>query len=247
MGGMGFISANHATILRNNALINLHTLEAARLNGVSRYLFSSSACIYPEHLQTEADVTPLKEEDAYPADPQDAYGWEKLVAERLCLYYAEEFGMETRIVALPQHLRARTAPTTAAGRRHRRRSAARSPWPSHGGTDRDLGRRRADPLLLLRRRLRRGHLPPDAVGLPRAAQPRHRPLISINELAEHHHRALRQAGHDAASTSTGPRASGAATPTTPGCARCSAGSRPSRSRRAARDLPVDRAASRAAR
>jgi nucleoside-diphosphate-sugar epimerase len=98
MGGMGFISTNHATILRNNALINLHTLEAARLNGVSRYLFSSSACIYPQHLQTEVEVTPLKEEDAYPADPQDAYGWEKLIAERLSLYYADEFGMETRIM-----------------------------------------------------------------------------------------------------------------------------------------------------
>ena len=97
MGGMGFISANHATILRNNALINLHTLEAARLNGVSRYLLSSSACIYPQNLQTAVNVTPLREEDAYPADPQDAYGWEKLVAERLCTYYAAEFDMETRI------------------------------------------------------------------------------------------------------------------------------------------------------
>jgi nucleoside-diphosphate-sugar epimerase len=84
--------------LRNNALINLHTLEAGRLNGVSRHLFSSSACIYPQHLQTDAEVVPLKEEDAYPADPQDAYGWEKLIAERLCLYYADEFGMETRIM-----------------------------------------------------------------------------------------------------------------------------------------------------
>ncbi len=98
MGGMGFISANHATILRNNALMNIHTLEAARMNGASRYLFSSSACVYPGYLQTEASVTPLKEEDVYPADPQDAYGWEKLLAERLCLYYAEEFGLEMRIV-----------------------------------------------------------------------------------------------------------------------------------------------------
>jgi GDP-D-mannose 3', 5'-epimerase len=98
MGGMGFISSNHATILRNNALINIHTMEAARLQGVPRYLYSSSACIYPEHLQTDADVAPLKEEDAYPANPQDAYGWEKLVSERLCQYYADEFGMQTRIV-----------------------------------------------------------------------------------------------------------------------------------------------------
>jgi nucleoside-diphosphate-sugar epimerase len=98
MGGMGFISANHATILRNNSLINLHTLEAARTHGVSRYLFSSSACIYPEYRQTVADVAALREEDAYPAKPQDAYGWEKLIAERSVEYYAEEFGMETRIV-----------------------------------------------------------------------------------------------------------------------------------------------------
>ena len=98
MGGMGFISANHALILHNNALINLHTIEAARLNGVSRYLYSSSACIYPEHLQTEAEVKPLKEEDAYPANPQDAYGWEKLVTEKLCEYYAQEYDFDTRIV-----------------------------------------------------------------------------------------------------------------------------------------------------
>jgi nucleoside-diphosphate-sugar epimerase len=95
---MGFISAHHAEILHNNALINLHTLEAARLSGVTRYLYSSSACIYPEYLQTDADVKPLREEDAYPAQPQDAYGWEKLITEKLCEYYASDYGMETRIV-----------------------------------------------------------------------------------------------------------------------------------------------------
>jgi GDP-D-mannose 3', 5'-epimerase len=98
MGGMGFISSNHARILHNNALINLHTLEAAHTNGVSRYLYTSSACIYPEYRQMEANIAPLKEEDAYPAQPQDAYGWEKLVAELLASYYGEEYGMETRIV-----------------------------------------------------------------------------------------------------------------------------------------------------
>jgi GDP-D-mannose 3', 5'-epimerase len=98
MGGMGFISGNHATILHNNALINLHTIEAARLQGVSRYLYSSSACVYPEHLQADAAVTPLREEDAYPANPQDAYGWEKLISERLCEYYTGEWGLDTRTV-----------------------------------------------------------------------------------------------------------------------------------------------------
>jgi GDP-D-mannose 3', 5'-epimerase len=98
MGGMGFISHNHSLILRNNSLINIHTLDAARVNGVKRYLYTSSACIYPEFLQEDADVKPLKESDAYPAQPQDAYGWEKLVTERLCMHYREEFDMETRIV-----------------------------------------------------------------------------------------------------------------------------------------------------
>lgn len=98
MGGMGFISSHHARILYNNALINLNTIEAAREHGVSRYLYTSSACIYPEHLQTDADVKPLKESDAYPAMPQDAYGWEKLISERLAIHYREDYGLETRIV-----------------------------------------------------------------------------------------------------------------------------------------------------
>ena len=98
MGGMGYISANHALILHNNALINLHTLEGAHQNGVGRYLYTSSACIYPEYLQTTTDVKPLREEDAYPAQPQDAYGWEKLMTEKLCEYYASDYGMEIRVV-----------------------------------------------------------------------------------------------------------------------------------------------------
>jgi nucleoside-diphosphate-sugar epimerase len=98
MGGMGFISSHHAQILHHNILISTHTLEAARENGVKRYLYTSSACIYPEYRQTEANVTPLREEDAYPAQPQDAYGWEKLITERLCTHYREEYGIDTRIV-----------------------------------------------------------------------------------------------------------------------------------------------------
>ncbi len=98
MGGMGFISNHHAQILYNNSLINLHTLEAAKTNDVKRYLYTSSACIYPEYLQEEADVKPLREEDAYPAQPQDAYGWEKLVSEILCMHYRNDYGIETRTV-----------------------------------------------------------------------------------------------------------------------------------------------------
>jgi len=98
MGGMGFISSNHSAILHNNVLINTHTLEAARLNEVNRYLYTSSACVYPEYKQSEADVTPLKEEDAYPAQPQDAYGWEKLISERLANHYNEDHDISTRVV-----------------------------------------------------------------------------------------------------------------------------------------------------
>ncbi len=98
MGGMGFISGNHAQILFNNTTINFHTLEAARQNGVIRYLYASSACVYPAFKQLDADVTPLKESDVYPAQPQNAYGWEKLITERLCGHYDEDYGMETRIV-----------------------------------------------------------------------------------------------------------------------------------------------------
>jgi GDP-D-mannose 3', 5'-epimerase len=98
MGGMGFISRHHAEILHNNVLINTHTIEAARRNGVVRYLYTSSACVYPEYRQTDACIVPLREEEAYPAAPQDAYGWEKLVSERLCLHYREEYALDTRIV-----------------------------------------------------------------------------------------------------------------------------------------------------
>lgn len=98
MGGMGFISAHHAQILFNNSIIDMQTLEAAHQNGVSRFLYTSSACVYNESKQMDANVTPLREEDAYPAMPQDAYGWEKLISERLCTHYRQDYGIETRIV-----------------------------------------------------------------------------------------------------------------------------------------------------
>lgn len=98
MGGIGYITAKLADIARNNILINAHMLEAARTNGVKRYLFSSSACVYAQCKQDVADLKPLKEEDAHPADPEPGYGWEKLFTEQLCKYYVKDFGMETRIV-----------------------------------------------------------------------------------------------------------------------------------------------------
>src|SRR6266478_5307616 len=98
MGGIGYITANHADIARNNILINAHMLEASRQNRAKRILFSSSACVYAQSKQKSADVTPLKEEDAFPAEPEPGYGWEKLYAEELCRYYWHDYKFETRIV-----------------------------------------------------------------------------------------------------------------------------------------------------
>src|SRR5438094_2611579 len=98
MGGIGYITAFHADIARHNILINAHMLEASRLNGIGRFLFSSSACVYGQSKQSCADVTPLREEDAYPAEPEPGYGWEKLFAEELCRYYQRDYRVETRIV-----------------------------------------------------------------------------------------------------------------------------------------------------
>jgi GDP-D-mannose 3', 5'-epimerase len=98
MGGIGYITAYHADIARNSAMINMHMLEAARINTASRFLFSSSACIYPLYLQESPDVANLREEDAYPAQPEEGYGTEKLFMEELCKYYKEDYGFETRVV-----------------------------------------------------------------------------------------------------------------------------------------------------
>jgi GDP-D-mannose 3',5'-epimerase len=98
MGGIGFIETNKAVIVRDNTLINLHTIEAARHTGVKRFLYTSSACVYPGYLQKTAEAIALKEDDAYPADAEDGYGWEKLYMERTCRHYTEDFGLETRTV-----------------------------------------------------------------------------------------------------------------------------------------------------
>jgi GDP-D-mannose 3', 5'-epimerase len=98
MGGIGFIATHKAEVMHDSALINTHMLEAARLNGVQKFLFTSSACVYPGYRQNLPDVTPLKEEDAYPADAEDGYGWEKLFSERMCRHYSEDYGLPTYVV-----------------------------------------------------------------------------------------------------------------------------------------------------
>lgn len=95
--GIGHTTAERAKIARNNTMINVHILEAARLSNVKCFLFCSSACVYPQHLQNELDVRPLREDDAWPADPEEGCGLEKLYMEKLCQYYTEDFGLETRV------------------------------------------------------------------------------------------------------------------------------------------------------
>jgi GDP-D-mannose 3', 5'-epimerase len=98
MGGIGYITSSHAEIAINNTLINAHTLQAARKNGAKRFLFSSSACVYPQYRQEDPDVVPLKEDEAFPAEPEEGYGLEKLYMEKLCQYFAEDWGFATRVV-----------------------------------------------------------------------------------------------------------------------------------------------------
>lgn len=97
MGGIGYITASHAEIASNNTLINTHMLEAARVNGIDRFFYSSSACVYPDYRQSEPDIAALREEDVYPAAPEEGYGWEKLYAEKMCQYYTEDHGLQTRV------------------------------------------------------------------------------------------------------------------------------------------------------
>ena len=96
MGGMGFIETNKALCMLS-VLINTHLLLAAREQGVERYFFASSACVYAADKQTSTAVQPLKEADAYPAMPEDGYGWEKLFSERMCRHFTEDFGFATRV------------------------------------------------------------------------------------------------------------------------------------------------------
>lgn len=97
MGGMGFISKGHYNIYTKNVKINLNSIESAVLHGAGKYFYASSACVYPEYAQLEENVPGLSEDMAYPADPQDAYGWEKLVSEQILQYAAEEHGLDIRI------------------------------------------------------------------------------------------------------------------------------------------------------
>jgi GDP-D-mannose 3',5'-epimerase len=99
--GTGCGAPDHAQIFHNNRLINLHCIEAARKNHVTRYLYASSTCVFPELCENTTNDVPLDEEDAYQGAPQDAYGWANLITERLCIHYRQAYGLESRILRLP--------------------------------------------------------------------------------------------------------------------------------------------------
>jgi GDP-D-mannose 3',5'-epimerase len=96
MGGMGFIENNRALCMLS-VLVNTHLLMAARDSGIDRYFYSSSACVYAADKQTSPQIQPLREQDAYPAMPEDGYGWEKLFSERMCRHFSEDFGLVARM------------------------------------------------------------------------------------------------------------------------------------------------------
>jgi GDP-D-mannose 3',5'-epimerase len=98
MGGIGFITEVGAEVMHDNTLINTFMLEAARQNKVKRYLYTSSACVYPTYRQTDPKIEGLKEEDAYPADPDNFYGWEKLYTEKMCEAYQRDYKMDIRVL-----------------------------------------------------------------------------------------------------------------------------------------------------
>jgi nucleoside-diphosphate-sugar epimerase len=98
MGGIGFITTVGAEVMHDNVLINTHMLEAAKQNRVKRFLYSSSACVYPTYKQTDPDVKGLREEDAYPADPDNFYGWEKLYTEKMCEACQRDYKMDIRVL-----------------------------------------------------------------------------------------------------------------------------------------------------
>ncbi|MGE5197899.1 MAG: NAD-dependent epimerase/dehydratase family protein [Deltaproteobacteria bacterium] len=98
MGGIGFIESHKAEIVHDNVLISIHMLEASKAGGIEKFLYTSSACVYPGYKQDSPGAAPLKEEDAYPAEAEDGYGWEKLYTERACRHYYEDYGLKTYVV-----------------------------------------------------------------------------------------------------------------------------------------------------
>jgi GDP-D-mannose 3',5'-epimerase len=166
MGGAGYIftGAHDADIMHNSATINLNVADAAMKRTIKRVFYSSSACMYPAYNQEDPDNPNCAEDSAYPAAPDSEYGWEKLFSERLFLAYNRNHGMQNRVARY--HNIFGPSGTWDGGKEKAPAAVCRKvAMAANDGDHRDLGRRRADPLVPLRRRMRRGHHPPAALGL----------------------------------------------------------------------------------
>ena len=190
-----------------SVLINTHLLEAARQCEVKRYFFSSSACVYAADKQLSPDVEPLKEADAYPAMPEDGYGWEKLFSERMCRHFGEDLGLKTRVARY--HNVYGPHGTFEGGREKapaaicRKVAEAKLVWTPR---DRGLGRWPADAQLYLHRRLRRGHRAPDDWEITEALNIGSSELVTINQLIDRWNKSP-ESRSSAAMTAAPPRAS----------------------------------------
>ena len=181
MGGMGFIEANRAACMIS-VLINTHLLIAGRTKASSG-TSSSSACVYNVDLQQVSEVTALREEDAYPALPEDGYGWEKLFSERMCRNFQDDYGIETR-VARYHNVYGPHGRTTAGARRRRRRSAARSPRRSSAGNEIEIWGDGSRPQLHVHRRLPPRHDADHGERHPRPINLGSSELVTINQLVD---------------------------------------------------------------
>ena len=180
MGGAGFVFTgdNDADIMHNSAQINLNVLEAARAGGVGRIFYSSSACMYPEYNQLDPDNPKCSEDSAYPAAPDSEYGWEKLFSERLYFAYSRNHGVDVRVARYHNIF----GPRGVLERWAREGACGALQEGGHGGRrrqDRDVGRRTADAVVPLHRRMRRGDPAVDALRGHRC--PEHR----LRENGEH--------------------------------------------------------------
>ena len=172
MGGMGFIETHKADCMVS-VLINTNLLLAARDHSVERFMFGSSACVYAAGKQTDPNVTALKEADAYPAMPEDGYGWEKLFSERMCRHFMEDYGISVRVPRF--HNVYGPYGTYAGGREKAPAAICRKVIEAQldgTGHDRDLGRRRADAQLHVHRRHDRRALPDHGERVQRPDQSR---------------------------------------------------------------------------
>ena len=171
MGGMGFIENNRALCMLS-VLINTHLLMAAREFGVERYFYASSACVYAADKQVFTNIVPLKETDAYPAMPEDGYGWEKLFSERMCRHFREDFGVQTRVARY--HNVYGPHGTWAGGREKAPAAICRKVIEaklSRPARNRDLGLGRSDAQLHVHRRLPQRHSDDSGERHRRTAQP----------------------------------------------------------------------------